>query len=162
MKLSAVTSKYIGRPDMGCLDLCVAVLRDLGLDMPAEVDGLGVENYRALADRSMRLAESELLRRMWKVGRPGSTRFPRLGDFIAVLLPGGGVFPAVALGGGLALASFVRDGVRVFRIDAANRCILCRRLPREKDVDSFARAPVDPENGPTGKRANGQTPPGVA
>lgn len=129
MKLAETTAKYIGRPDMGCLDLCVALLRDLGFEMPDAVDGLGVGNYRELAERSMRLAESALLARMWRVGLPGSTRFPRLGDLIAVFLPrSGGVFPAVSLGGGLAIASFIRTGVAVFRLDSANRVIICRRL----------------------------------
>lgn len=132
MKLSTTTSKYLGRPDMGCLDLCVALLRDLGFDIPDEVDGLGVANYHEMAAASMRLAESRLLSRMWRVGRAGSTRYPRLGDFIAVFLPkSGGVFPAVCLGGGLAIASFIRTGISVFRLDAANRVLLCRRLPQK-------------------------------
>jgi len=135
MKLATVTSSYLGRPDMGCLDLCVALLTDLGFEMPDAVDGLGVANYRELAHRSMRLAESRLLSRMWRVGRPGSARYPHLGDFIAVFLPAsGGVFPAVALGGGQAIASFIRTGVSVFRLDTANRVLLCRRLGRKGAV----------------------------
>jgi hypothetical protein len=132
MKLSTVTSKYLGRPDMGCLDLCVALLRDLGFDMPDEVDGLGIANYKPLAERNMRLAESRLLSRMWRVGQPGSTRYPSLGDLLAVFLPkSGGVFPAVCLGSGQAIASFIRPGVSVFRLDDANRVLLCRRLPQK-------------------------------
>lgn len=119
---------------MGCLDLCVALLRDLGYDMPDEVDGLGIANCRDLEARSMRLAESRLLSRMWRVGYAGSTRYPAIGDFIAVFLPqSGGVFPAVSMGGGLAIASFIRTGVAAFRLDSANRVLLCRRLsPKDK------------------------------
>jgi hypothetical protein len=133
MRLSETTAKYLGRPDMGCLDLCVFLLRDLGFDMPDAVDGLGVANYRELAAHSMRLAESRLLSRMWYIGSAGSTHYPRLGDFIAVFLPrSGGVFPAVCLGSGHAIASFIRTGVSVFKLDKENRVLICRRLARKE------------------------------
>jgi hypothetical protein len=137
INLSAVVATYLGRPDMGCVELCVAVLRDLGFDCPDEVDGLGVRNYRELAHRRIRLAQAALLSRLRRVGVAGSVKFPKIGDLLAVwtpstFLPGGGVYPAVALGSTTAISSFIREGVAVFRIDAANRVIVCRRLPKRE------------------------------
>lgn len=51
IKWATVTSKYTGKPyklgEMDCLGILVSILRDIGVDLPAdtEIDGINADNY---------------------------------------------------------------------------------------------------------------------
>lgn len=130
MKLGAVTAKYVGKTfaEVGCLELCYRVLREMGKPVPAGVGPWGVENYAGLVARSIRSAQRVMLASFWQVGRGVPVRAAAPGDLLAVLQKGPVVFPAVHVGRGLAIASFIRRGVEVFRLDEENRAVMARRI----------------------------------
>lgn len=131
MNLAKITARYVGRPfaEYGCLELVVSVLRDLGKDMPKEIDGITLANYRALVDANISHAQGVMLNAFRKIGKPASTRYPYIGDLLVVSQRHrNGSFPAVALGNNLAIASFIRKGVCVFELDNNNLPIMARRI----------------------------------
>jgi len=130
MKLAQITAKYIGKTfdDYGCIELVDAVLRDLGRPLPDDIDNITVGNYRELLEYGVRRAQYEMLCAFRQIGKPASTKYPAIGSLLVVMQPGVRLFPAVALGGGMALASFIRAGVCVFNLDRYNRPIMAREV----------------------------------
>jgi hypothetical protein len=130
MNLSAITKKYIGQPfkNYGCIELVVAVLAEMGHPLPDTVDGINVINYHDLVEFDIKKAHFKMLRAFRKIGSPASTKYPAIGDLLVVMQYGCSLFPAVAVGGGMGLASFIRDGVCVFSLDKYNRTIMARRV----------------------------------
>lgn len=128
--LAAVTAGYIDRPysEYGCVDLVWHVLQDLGTPMPPAVDGWSLANYRELVARDIRAAQNVMVDVFNKIGRPGNPCFPAIGNLVVIEQPGGVRFPAVYVGSETALASFIRKGVKVFKIDDNQKVILARRL----------------------------------
>ena len=130
MNLSAITKKYIGKPfvEFGCIELVVAVLAEMGRPLPDAVDGIDAINYRELVADDIKKAQVAMLRAFRQIGRPGSTKYPAIGDLLIVMQSGCGLFPAVAVGNGMGIASFIRTGVGVFALDKYNRTIMARRV----------------------------------
>jgi hypothetical protein len=130
MNLSAITKKYIGQPfpAYGCVELVVAVMADMGRPLPDSVDGIDASNYRDLVASDIKKAQVTMLRAFRQIGKPASTKYPAIGDLLVVIQPGCKLFPAVAVGGGMGLASFIRTGVSVFSLDKYNRAIMARRV----------------------------------
>lgn len=129
--LATIVKKYINLPfsDIGCLELAVAVLNDLGKTMPAEIDGIGLGNYRQLVMKNIRHAHMVMLRAFRKIGQPSNAKYPKIADLIVVLQKKThGMFPAVYVGGGMAIASFRRKGVCVFKLDAYNMAVMARTV----------------------------------
>ena len=130
MNLSQVTAKYIGQPyrAYGCLEFCYRFLVDLGFDPPQMVGDWSMDNYGELVAADIRRAQAVMLRSFWQIGTPADTRYPRIGNVLAVLQTGPALFPAVYVGGGNAIASFIRRGVAVFPLGPENRAVIARRI----------------------------------
>ena len=131
MNLSNVTKKYIGQPfaHYGCIELIVAIMADIGKPLPDQMDGINVSNYNELVHKNIKLAQVTMLKAFRKIGKPVSPKYPGIGDLLVVLQKkNGGLFPAVAMGNGTAIASFIRDGVCLFCLDAYNLPIMARRV----------------------------------
>jgi len=130
MNLSAITKKYINKPfaEYGCIELVVAVLAEMGRPLPDAVDGIDAVNYRDLVASDIKKAQFEMLRTFRKIGTSSSTKYPGIGDLLVVMQAGCALFPAVAVGNGQALASFIRRGVCVFSLDEYNRAVMARRV----------------------------------
>lgn len=129
--LASITARYIGRPhaEIGCLDLCHRMLRELGRPVPDAVGGWGVANYRDLVRaQGIRSAQRIMLASFWRIGRGVPVRAALPGDLLVVMHRGGRVFPAVYVGRGTAVASFTRSGVRAFRLDRLNYPVMARRI----------------------------------
>jgi hypothetical protein len=130
MNLSAITKKYIGKPFVkyGCIELVVAVMVEMGHPLPGSIDGIDAVNYRELVATDIKKAQVAMLRAFRQIGEPSSTKYPAIGDLLVVMQSGCALFPAVAVGGGMGLASFIRTGVSVFSLDKYNRTIMARRI----------------------------------
>lgn len=131
MKLAEITRKYINQPydEYGCVELVVAVMADMGYALPGEIDGINVKNYKDLVTADIKKAQITLLKTFRKIGRPTSTKYPWIGDLLVVYQKHRqGLFPAVSVGNGQAMASFIRYGVQVFRLDRLNLPIMARRI----------------------------------
>lgn len=131
MKLAQVMKRYINRPfvEYGCLELVVSVLRDLGRELPPEVDGINLDNYHDLVAQNIRVAQVAMLRIFRKIGRSSNAKYPHIADLLVVLQKTrGGLFPAVYVGNGMALASFSRKGVCVFELNQYNLAVLARTV----------------------------------
>lgn len=128
--LAAVTARYLGRPfaEVGCIELVCRLLDDLGTPLPDAVDGHSQANYRALLDRDRPAAQRAMLAAFARIGRPGNLAFPGLGDLLVVHQAPDTYFPAVYVGAGQAIASFIRNGVQVFRLDEKNSPVMVRRV----------------------------------
>ena len=131
MSLSTITAKYIGKSfkDYGCIELVVSVMRDMGNELPAEVDGINIDNYKSLVDRDIKHAQVEMLRIFRKIGRPSNCKYPAIGDLLVIIQPHRmAMFPAVSVGFGSAIASFIRRGVMVFPLDKYNIAVMSRHI----------------------------------
>ena len=130
MNLSAITKKYIGQPfsAYGCIELVVTVLAEMGRPLPVAVDGIDAVNYRDLVASDIKKALVAMLRAVRQIGHPSSTKYPSIGDLLVVMQHDGGLFPAVAVGNGMGIASFIRAGVSIFSLDKYNRPIMARRV----------------------------------
>ena len=130
MNLSAITKKYINKSfaDYGCIELVVAVMDEMGRPLPDSIDGIDAINYRDLVASDIKKAQVAMLKAFRKIGKPASTKYPAIGDLLVVMQHGCSLFPAVAVGDGMGLASFIRDGVCVFSLDKYNRTIMARRV----------------------------------
>ena len=130
MNLSAITKKYIGQPfkNYGCIELVVAVMAEMGRPLPDTVDGIDAVSYREIVASDIKKAQVAMLRAFRQIGQPASTKYPAIGDLLICMQSGASLFPAVAVGGGMGLASFIRDGVCVFSLDKYNRTIMARRV----------------------------------
>ena len=133
MKLAQITARYIDQPfeKYGCLEFAYYFLADLGFTVPDQVGDLSVANYKALVDRNISRAQRAMIKAFKQIGCAGNTRWPQLGDLLVIYQPREKVFfPAVYVGAGQAMASFIRDGVRVFRLDDHNKAVMARRFDR--------------------------------
>lgn len=130
MNLSETTGRWIGRDfkDHGCLDFCHSFLKDLGFNPPERVGDWGVDNYRELVDADIKKAQSVMLKLFLKIGNAAPAAYPTLADLLVVRQADGVYFPAVYVGAGKAIASFIKKGVAIFVIDAANQVVMARRL----------------------------------
>jgi hypothetical protein len=130
MNLSAITKKYINRPfaECGCIELVVAVMAEMGHPLPDSIDGIDAVNYRDLVASDIKKAQVAMLRAFRQIGDPASTKYPAIGDLLVVMQSDCGLFPAVAVGSGMGLASFIRTGVSIFSLDKYNRPIMARRV----------------------------------
>ena len=130
MNLADITGRWIGSDyqDHGCLKFCYLFLQDLGRHPPKRVGDWGVDNYTELVAADIRGAQRVMLKSFIKIGRRASARYPALGDLLVVNQKNAVMFPAVYVGGGKAIASFIKKGVMVFRLDGANRVVLARRV----------------------------------
>jgi len=128
--LAGITARYIDRPfsDFGCIELVARLLDDIGTPLPAEVNGIDQVNYHLLVDLDIKAAQNTMLEIFSNIGCKGDSRYPSIGNLLVIEQPGDVYFPAVYVGGGQAIASFVKKGVCVFNIDNHNRVCLCRRL----------------------------------
>jgi hypothetical protein len=131
MNLSKITAKYIGKSfrEYGCIELVVNFMRDIEKPLPDEVDGIDVINYRDLIDEDIKKAQRVMIRTFRKIGTPANAKYPSIGDLLVVLQPHcRGIFPAVAIGHGNAIASFIGAGVMAFNLDRLNVPIMARRV----------------------------------
>jgi len=131
MNLAMVTSKYIGKPfhEYGCIELVVNLMRDIGKPLPDEIDGINVKNYNDLVNEDIKKAQIIMLKAFRKIGKSANTKYPATGDLLVIFQKHKwGMFPAVYMGNGMAVASFIRRGVQAFNLDKWNRPIMARRI----------------------------------
>ena len=131
MKLAAVTAKYIGKQykEYGCIERVDNFMRDIGRPLPPEINGINAVNYIDLVRADIKNAQYTMIRTFRKIGVPASTKYPAIGDLLVVWQPvWHGIFPAVAVGNGQAIASFIRKGVILFQLNRLNLPIMARRV----------------------------------
>ena len=128
--LAATTAKYLGKTheQYGCLELAYHLLKDLGLPVPEAVGDWSVKNYKSLVDADIKRAQREMIRAFKRIGAPASTKYPALGSLLVVFQRPDVFFPAVYTGNGQAMASFIKKGVVVFRLNDLNRVVMARRI----------------------------------
>ena len=130
MKLADTTGRWIGQDfrQYDCLTFCYLFLKDLGLNPPDHVGDWSMDNYTELVDDDIKKAQRVMIKSFLKVGRPAPKKYPSIGDLLVIKQKDAVFFPAVYVGAGKAMASFIKKGVMVFRIDTANQVALARRL----------------------------------
>lgn len=131
MNLATVTAKYIGKPfkEHGCIDFVVDFMRDIGKPLPESVDGIDAANYNDLVRADIKQAQVTMLRAFRKIGEPSSTKYPRIGDLLVIYQRHSkSMYPAVAIGNGMGIASFIRHGVSCFNIGKWDLPIMARRV----------------------------------
>jgi hypothetical protein len=138
MNLAAHTKKWINRQNISCIGFVIAFLREAGFDVPdgagyvgpTEAGYISVDTYESEWWENPVRVEQNMVRAIIGITEKSSTRFPKIYDLLVVQQKADRriLFPAVYVGGGKAMASFARNGVQPFRLDAKNRCILARRF----------------------------------
>ena len=128
--LAGITARYIEKPfsKIGCIELVCAIAEDLGTPLPREVDGWNLKNYKSLVNENIKRAQNVMIEAFKKIGEPGNEKFPSVGDLLIIEQDGDIKFPAIYVGKKQAIASFIKVGVRVFKIDDFNRIIICRKI----------------------------------
>ena len=134
MKLADITSAWVGKDfkDIGCLEFCYRFLKDLGFDPPDRIGDWSVDNYTELVDDDIKKAQRIMIQSFLKIGRAGNKKYPSLGNLLVIRQKGGVFFPAVYVGAGKAMASFIKKGVMVFKIDGTNRVVVARSIGKVK------------------------------
>jgi len=131
MNLATVTSKYIGKPfrEYGCIDFVVAFMQEIGKPLPQAVDGIDSENYHELVESDIKRAQVTMLKAFRKIGKPSSTKYPKIGDLLVIYQRHSRImYPAVSIGNGMGIASFIRHGVSCFNIGKWDLPIMARRV----------------------------------
>jgi len=130
IKLADLTGRYIGQPfeNCSCMGLVKDVCQALGADFPDEFKGLTLDNYMDFWRQDRGQAIETMRELLITLGRPAPLDQLRIGDLLVVEQPGGGQFPAVYVGRGHAIASFLRTGVEVFKLGGLQRPVMARRL----------------------------------
>lgn len=131
MNLATVTAKYIDKPfeKYGCIDFVVEFMRDIGKPLPESVDGISALNYNDLVKADIKKAQVTMLKAFRKIGKAANTKYPKIGDLLVIYQRHSGVlYPAVAIGNGMGIASFIRHGVRCFNINKWDLPIMARRI----------------------------------
>lgn len=135
--LADITAKYVGKPfrDHTCMGLLYAVYTDLGVDVPDRFEDLSIKNYMDHYKRDPYGTQVRMLKMVRSLGEKSSALLPHLGDLLVVsqattrkgvIRPG--FLPAMYVGRGQALTSFLARGVSVFALDRLNRPIVARRM----------------------------------
>ena len=131
MNLATVTAKYMGKPfrEFGCIDFVVAFMQDIGKPLPESIDGIDDKNYAELVRSDIKKAQVTMLKAFRKIGKPASTKYPKIGDLLIIYQRHSKVmYPAVAIGNGMGIASFIRHGVCCFNFCKWDLPIMARRV----------------------------------
>jgi hypothetical protein len=136
--LAEITQKYVSQSfrRYPCMGLIQAVYSDAGVKLPTEFEGMTLTSYLGQWIKDPWGVQFSLLRLGATLGQPSSIRAPKLLDFLIMfhdwhksrnaIAPG--YAPAVYVGKGQVLESFLREGVLTVKIDKYNRPIMARRL----------------------------------
>lgn len=130
MNLSRLTADYVDRPfgEHSCMGLLHSMYTALGADVPDQWEDLTLSNYMAAFKKDPRGTQIRMIKLMRSLGKRSSVQFPNLFDLLVVVQKGPGFFPAMYVGRGQAIASFLKTGVTVFGLDKHNRPIVARRI----------------------------------
>lgn len=130
MKLADITGRWIDQPfeSYGCIKFAYLFLKDLGFNPPESIGHWNIYNYTTLVTADIAVAQRVMVKSFLKIGDKAPAGTPAIGDLLVVRQPAGACFPAVYVGAGQAIASFIKKGVQVFKIDPKNEIIIARRL----------------------------------
>lgn len=112
---------------IGCLDLVHDILRKRGKKVPDEWRGLTIENYGEWAEANPEKVKDMLLDLAKEVGTEVPLAAKLAGD-VLIMQQGERFFPAIYIGNGHAIASFLEKGVACFRIDEKQRAVSAWRV----------------------------------
>ena len=129
-KMSEITTKYIGLPfsECGCIDFVYRFLRDCGADIPKSFESVSVDTYMELVHKNKKLAEATMVRAFKTIGTKIPVNNSKTGDLLIIMQPNKTMYPAIYIGGGDAMASFIRIGVSVFGLSEKDKPIMARRV----------------------------------
>jgi hypothetical protein len=136
-KLAEITARYVGKPfrEYTCMGLLYSLYTNLGIDVPDHFENLTLDNYMDQFKKDPYGTQITLMRMIRSLGQRSKAPLPHLGDLLivaqattrkGVIRPG--FLPAMYVGRGQAIASFLLKGVTVFQLDPLNRPIVARRL----------------------------------
>jgi cell wall-associated NlpC family hydrolase len=132
-----IVGQYIGKPfkpggrgddGWGCIELCHAILTDMGKNPPNSVGDVSLDDYLDKTAYDVEQQHVLLLSVAHDLGRevPIDNLMP--GDGIVIKTSRGGVGVALYLGQGKAITSTPGKGVIVFTIDDSNAILMARRF----------------------------------
>lgn len=132
-----ITQSYISRPfrECSCIGMLHQIYREMGITLPTTYDGMTIENYMDHYRDDPRGTQIKLLALIRSLGEQSSATLPHMFDLLViaqntnrknVVKPG--FFPAIYVGQGNAMASFLGSGVLKFQLDHNQRAIVARRV----------------------------------
>ena len=127
MKMAQLTRKWLDTPhsEIGCIDFVRAfIFEGTGKYLPKSYGMLSVDNYMEHWRRDQVYVERELCQALLDYGTPSDPAHPKLFDMLIVRIKDAGLTPAVYVGKGCAIASFIETGVTVFALDDNNTVAL--------------------------------------
>ncbi len=125
--LCEITRKWLDVPygETTCIGFVHDFLEEAtGKQVPDSFGELTIENHfeKWRADKAG--TEQALCEAVVAYTQPADPNYPRLLDLLVVRIKDGGLTPAVYVGGGNAIACFIKVGVTVFNLDENNQAIL--------------------------------------
>jgi len=117
-RLSEITGMFVGKPfsECGCIDFVYRFYKECGVNVPGSIGAVTIENYMVLVHKNKKLAEATMIKVFKTIGTKVDFRDVRTGDLLVVMQPNKTMYPAVYLGDGGAMASFIRIGVSAFQL----------------------------------------------
>jgi len=136
-KFAEITAKYIDKPfkQYTCMGFLYAFYTELGVSVPDRFEDLTLKNYMEKYRIDPRGIQIKMLKLIRSLGKASKATLPHLGDMLVIsqnttkknVIPPG-LFPAVYVGKGQAMTSYLRTGITTFAIDRNNRAIVARRM----------------------------------
>ena len=136
-KFAEITGKYINKSfkEYSCMGFLYAFYTELGVFVPNSFEDLTLDNYASSYKKDPRETQIRMLKLIRSLGKPSKATLPHLADLLViaqnttrkgVIKPG--LFPAVYVGKGQAISSFIGAGVTTFELDKNQRPIVARRM----------------------------------
>ncbi len=125
--LCEITRKWLDTPHVKIS--CIAFVHDfleeaLGVEIPDEWGDLTIANHHAEWVKDPAAVEHKMCEAVKAYTIESNPKYPKLLDLLVVEIKDHGLIPAVYIGGGNAIASFIEGGVQVFNLDKNNKPIL--------------------------------------
>lgn len=127
MRLAELTQKWLDTPyaEVSCIGFAHAFLSEAtGKAIPDAFEDFSIDNYYDRWREDPRAVEEVMCNAVRAYTAPSNPKFPHLLDLLVVQIRGGGMTPAVYVGKGNAIASFIQRGVCVFGLDNNNQVVI--------------------------------------
>ena len=135
--LAEIIGKYLGQPfklggrgdgGWGCIDLCYAIMKDLGKNPPDVVMGWKINCYEVQVGEDKELQHRGLLETTMNLGTHVERENLVPGDFVLVKTVKGGLLTSVYCGHGRVITSQLGIGVSILPLDHNNWILEARRF----------------------------------
>lgn len=127
MSMADLTRKWLDTPwrDVSCIAFVHAFIEEgTGKTLPSRYGNLTIDNHFEYWRQNPGKVERALCEAVEVYTRYSDPKHPKLFDMLVVRIKNHGLIPAVYVGKGCAMASFIITGVQVFALDENNKAIL--------------------------------------